>query len=504
MTPPSSWPTNSCIRILLKLRDCNKSTFHENCLQQVQCPNVHLWLHSKWPPLLLQFLGGKLNDKFATRDLHYWNVATLESRTVTHDISPMDPHPDSKRYPLDAAYLHTLEIGFLKEVIKAHQKTDRLSPQWRICDNVQTAVNFLVTRGATINWIVDAEFRFNFEQGKITLPNSAQSKAPVSKAKSMTPPATLITASPDADDLPQKVLVIITDERRSNGMAPRVVSLLVKLRRDVSLCWVDTIVLLQKLQQSSEAIVGSARFSVEVKIGPETGRGSFYIMREDDVSLHQPEVPELSVFVADANTGCAHMIHIYLDAECFKAVKRHYATLSTDNEAEEEYRKSASNRSTPLLQSVQGSGSSSRPSPEERASAQVRWLAGPSGYRNDIAKAISEMVKKGGQYLPTCTLAIFCYYVYIVANVTPGDNCEPAGRSDIKLKTLAAFLDVAPDWIGGPKTVGHLQIEVGHDEVVRAHMDGDVISYMGLKSWKKFLGTVAEQTKVKDENDIQL
>jgi hypothetical protein len=143
-----------------------------------------------------------------------------------------------------------------------------------------------------------------------------------------------------------------------------------------------------------------------------------------------------------------------------------------------------------------------RATPAERDAAQLRWLAGPSGYDNAIAAAMRVQIK--GKGAATCATSIFCAYLHIVGNMTPGDNCDLAGRAAITNKLLARFLDTTADYIGVAKNAGSIQVGAGHIPVVKAHMDGEVPnSYMGIRTWKEFLEESISDYKVKAEPKIE-
>ena len=221
-----------------------------------------------------------------------------------------------------------------------------------------------------------------------------------------------------------KVFVIVSDERLQPMVSRAAIIFVYEIRAAESdVCFVNTQELVSELQKSPEAVAGPARMSVDIALGPMLLRTSFYVLRDGAEFLGLPEVPELSVTRAAATTGCEYTLHIFLDALpeksevkvkvslsnfCLQIIlfmplqvepttKRHRASRSLPDEDEEEYRKSASNRSSPLP-----SAPTVRATPAEREAAQLRWLAGPSGYDNVIAAAARVRVETGypGARLP--------------------------------------------------------------------------------------------------------
>ncbi|KAJ7087606.1 hypothetical protein B0H15DRAFT_949981 [Mycena belliarum] len=428
----------------------------------------------------------------------------------------------------------------------------RLDPSWNVKSSSLAARNMIIGDTVSVNWLVvqmpagqnpvedyyidtlaaprrvDDLFRAVFAAGTITVPVASGLKqaltagdgasvaaAPSVSHKSPTPGSPLPLGEDDSDTEPgpmSKIFVIVSDERHGSSSVPRATILAVyKLEERGGKSIVDTRELIQELQSSAEAIIGSARLSVEVKVAAMVLRSSFYRLKEDAEYLGPPDVPELAVAQADPSTGCPYSIHIFLDtADSLRAVgkeseikleadsgmsgKRRFSTLSADDDDEDrtpgpEHPFASKSKSKSKLYKLKAV-------PSERDPAQLRWLSGPSGYSNVISAAIKAQVRSK-QPSATCALSVFCAYMYIVSHITPGEACEAAGRFAIPNTVLGNFLNVAADWVGQAITAGRLQIEVGHIPVVKAHIDGDIPdSYLGIKPWIAFLKEAQKESKV--------
>jgi hypothetical protein len=251
-------------------------------------------------------------------------------------------------------------------------------------------------------------------------------------------------------------------------------------------------------------------------------RTSFHNIQEGADYLGLPTIPEICVTLADADTGCDYTLSVFLERRSvdkkvrltgifheirfgilfdlpFQQMpsvgpvldkKRHFSTLSTDNEDEEIRRTSRSKSANPPT----------KVNVAERDAAQLKWLRGVSGYDNAIAIAMREQVKTK-QPQPSCATSIFAAYVYIVLHITPGVDCEQAGRVEITQRLLAEFLECQSDWITKAKAAGRLQVSAGDIPTVKAHMDGDMPdTYMGMKRWTEFLNGAVRNHHIKTES----
>ncbi|KAJ7509684.1 hypothetical protein B0H11DRAFT_1960654 [Mycena galericulata] len=457
-------------------------------------------------------------------------------------------HPDNKRQILDADYLACLDIDFLKSIIKAHQSVKRMNPGWQIKSDVSKAVGFLVEQKVSVNWLfvkmqmedvgedylldtlqnerdIDKLFRAAVAGGNLAPPTSTDAihpeaptaeplgptvvlqstvSSPAISTGTILPPSVLQpTDLPPLDDFIGKpmheVVVIIRDERHGSGQSvvPRAATIhLYELRKEGERHFIKSPELIQELQKSSEAIVGFARLSVDFKIAGMTVRRSFHILREGVNFAAPPEIPELCVTVEDGNSKL-YSLEIFLDAGSFGGKdngaqsKRHFSTLSGSDGEEEKHRRG----STPSS----AHATSGTATAAERDSAQIRWLAGTSGYDNAIAKAIRSQVKTK-QSMATCALGLFCSYVRILANITPGAGCDSAGRVAITHKVIAVFLETGADWVGFARSGGNILVNSSHIPVIAAHLNGDVAdSYMGMKAWKNFLDAAVANSVIKEE-----
>ncbi|KAJ7121166.1 hypothetical protein C8R44DRAFT_736844 [Mycena epipterygia] len=317
----------------------------------------------------------------------------------------------------------------------------------------------------------------------------------------------LSSKSPTANDLDDinikpfyKIFTMVSDERRGPGAAPRATILYVQdVKQEANRVVVQTHELIQELQRSTEAVVGSARLSIAFTVNAMVLRTSFYILRAGAEYLGLPDIPHLLLTPADPQTMCQYTVHIFLDSpelpgESGSAVKRHFASLSLDDEEEKDEkakgkRTGGSHRPTP----------NPKPVPAQRDPIQVLWLT--KHYTNVISEALKVQVNR--QAPSTCSLSVFCAYIYILSHLTPGDDCDPAGRFPITNKVLEKFLGVKAGWIGHAKKAGGLQISGSHLPAIQAHMNGDITEYLGIKPWVEFLEKAIATDNVKIEEAIE-
>ncbi|KAF7360730.1 Reverse transcriptase domain-containing protein [Mycena venus] len=455
----------------------------------------------------------------------FWLAAFVSF--ATSSMSSTVASSDKKRVLLDSEYLATLNLDVLKKIVKLHYNVNQLKTAWKIGNDAAVALNLILKGRASVNWEyvalaskakvvpdeetykqetsvpnrnIDNYFMANVANGMIKLPSiyvdadaepdenaeleeqtsifsqtitpppAEQTQKLVSMARPYTPISS--SAEQDLDKEMFRVFVILVDERHNSAgytVPARATTLfLYNLRKEAGAYFVRTAELIQQLQLSSETIGGSARLSTSLTVSGIPLRSAFYILREGAEFLGVPDVPELQVETAEAVTKCQCAITIYLDTPHHKREpesepkKRHISTLSTDVEDEEDYK-----------------GASSKAS---RTAPSLAWLGGPSGYSNAISRAIQNQ-DRSKQGTPTCALAIFCSYIHIVGNITPGPGCDEPGQ-----------------WIGLAKRAGALQVGASHLATVKAHLDGAVEdAYYGIRPWITFLQTAVEKAEKEAE-----
>ncbi|KAJ7107370.1 hypothetical protein C8R44DRAFT_744577 [Mycena epipterygia] len=294
-----------------------------------------------------------------------------------------------------------------------------------------------------------------------------------------------------------KIFIMVSDEREGPGATGRATTVYVQdVKQEANCVTVQTRELIQELQHSSQAIVGSARLSVSFTINGLVLRTSFYLLRAGAEYLGPGDIPELLVASADPQTMCDYTLHIFLDTipelkEKIDSVKRHFTSLSLDDEDEKDSKKPKHSTSKLLAKP--------KPIPAQRDPVQLLWLE--KHYKNVISEALGVQVTRKAS--STCSLSCFCAYIYIVSHLTPGDDCDPAGRFPITNNVLKQFLGVTTDWIGQAKKAGSLQILGSHIPAIRAHMDGEIVEYLGIKPWTEFLEKAISMDKVKIEVAVE-
>ncbi|KAJ6577695.1 hypothetical protein B0H19DRAFT_1253015 [Mycena capillaripes] len=455
-------------------------------------------------------------------------------------------HPDSTRYLLNAQYLEGLDFKFLKvwlipttprfirlwklttnsqSIIKLFNSVSRMKGSWNIGSCEIAAQKKILNDEVSVNWLVvqtplgkephedygldtlehkqnvDELFRTTFAKGLLPHPNLLE----VQKITVLANPIT--TDDDDGKDkdvegrLMHKLFLILSDERDTPVSTRAAILFVYGVRKEGDRLLIGVQELVQELQSSSEAIVGSARLAVNLTVGGLALRTSFYMIREEADYLGPLVIPELGVTVADADTRCDYTLQIFLEAHgvanqaqhqskagVIAGKKRHFSTRSTDNEEEEKYR------------TVRSESVKAKVNVVEQDSAHLDWLRGASGYDNAIAVAMRKEISTK-QAQPTCAVAIFAAYVYIVSQITPGLDCEAAGRVQIPTRLLADFLGCKAQWIVMAKAVGRLQVSGGDIDIIKAHMDGNMVdSYMGMKKWKEFLEAAIVINAVKVES----
>ncbi|KAK7055479.1 hypothetical protein R3P38DRAFT_2847288 [Favolaschia claudopus] len=446
--------------------------------------------------------------------------------------------PETQREILDAEYLASLDINMLKSLIKLHRNVNQLRASWKITSH-EAACNHAVELKISANWLyisqaaqtalnldikayeqqtsfenrnIDHFLMVEIANGKLRLPARFSQSAPENIPPESLQPETEVSApSPEPQDREMfKVFLILVDERSTTVM-PRAATLFIYgVHEDDGKYLVDTKELIEQLQSSSERVTGAARLSIGLTVDGIPLRSAFYVIREGADCVGIPDFPELHLGAAEASTGCKHTLTVYLDSLEPHGSKGNNKKLDTKRSAsvlgsedDEEYRQVTvkSNRSTPSFRagSVARSGTAA-----ERDSAQLEWLRGPSAYDNAISAAIrsKERLK---QPRPTCALAIFCSYVYILGSITPGEDCDEVGRTQITNACLANFLSRTADWVGKAKTAGALQVVASHYPSVKAHLDGDMEdAYWGIKAWTEFLeAVVAKERKAQVEAELK-
>ncbi|KAJ7068869.1 hypothetical protein B0H15DRAFT_807421 [Mycena belliarum] len=399
-----------------------------------------------------------------------------------------------------------------------------MKPNWAIGNNAPAAIAKIIADEVSVNWLVvqtaadeslqdeyeldteaeeraiDELFRKCYGDGLIQLPIIVPSPSDATHLKDEGPNEPVVEGLP-ALTTSHKLMIVISD----GDQGLRAIVLTVQMRVDGERHLVDSHDLVQKLQKSPERIHGSARLSINLTIGLMTVQSAFYVLREGSELLGPPEIAEVLAEPAAVESGSEYTITIFVGARTKAEVeidtipaKRHHSTLSTDNEDEVQY---LSSRSTPSVPPTTQTNTSVRYSVSDRSAAQLRWLSGASGYSNAISDAIQNQIKST-TLVPTCALAIFCTWVYIIGNITPGTDCDEAGRSSISNKLLGEFLDVGADWVGHAKAAGYMQITAYNLPVVSAHMDGHVAdAYMGVKTWKEFLEEAVKTKSAKVESE---
>ncbi|KAJ7848416.1 hypothetical protein B0H13DRAFT_2361915 [Mycena leptocephala] len=224
----------------------------------------------------------------------------------------MDVDPVNRRYILDAAYLATLNLEFLKSIIKKKNAVTRLRPDWNIKNSVAAARSKILADGVSLNWVVvktplggvlhedytldteepdqnlDELFRVAYAKGLIALQVQEQKiggnydSTPIDDKKAVgnmsdTPTATdgenevvsntgsagtKTPASKQDDAKPMhKLLLVVSDERDKPVTMRAAFLFLYGIRKEGNRHLVDVQELTQELQSSTEAVVGSARLA---------------------------------------------------------------------------------------------------------------------------------------------------------------------------------------------------------------------------------------------------
>ncbi|KAJ7716990.1 hypothetical protein B0H16DRAFT_1476344 [Mycena metata] len=396
----------------------------------------------------------------------------------------MNVHPMSRRHRLDRDQLSGIDIESLKvgptssdwihtdlscqTILKITHQVERMDGKWKIRSDIEAAKEKIVADNISVNWVVigtplgqdlhddyildttdshkrelDQFLCKLFAKQIISIPEIFRPKTdntpdnlPASPLASVGGDQTTVLAAQDSDnraedkkddgvdvDLPiYKIFIVVSDEHQLPVDNRGVTLFLSGVRQDGNHYMVKTSELLQKLQNSPDPVVGSARLAVAITHGGFTFRSTFFTIHEGGDHTGLPANPEIHITPTDAadTTGCNYSLVIFLEA-IEKALpaqgKRHYSTLSTDNEEEKKHRAS---RTHSVDRSVSPSGGA-KFSVVQKEATQIVWLEEVSGYNNAIAKSIRQNVSTR-QAQPSCAISIWCPYVYIVSHITSGKH----------------------------------------------------------------------------------
>lgn len=121
-----------------------------------------------------------------------------------------------------------------------------------------------------------------------------------------------------------KILVLISDERGGTVSDPRAAILFVdSVEHKGAQFFVQSHELVTELQNSPEAIAGTARLAVDMVHSGTKFRTVFYMLKAGADYVGLPTVPEIcvsQVAVGDT-TGCGYMLSIFLEAGTSGVVK---------------------------------------------------------------------------------------------------------------------------------------------------------------------------------------